>query len=177
MWRSQSSVGEENNIQTDRTINIWPDSFGCKSSKYKIICQSWWVLDKKIKKNFSLEWLIGPYHRMNYICMQAFKFLYTNFVWPVKLLKTQRGKGRQVGWEDCRADLAWRSVRGCKRFSRNPASKTQGLGSAEHKALWTPGEKEIVHINAYFIKKMCHAIRVYLVTRAEIIISEFLIYS
>lgn len=64
------------------------------------------------------------------------------FAWPVKLLKTQRGKAKQVGWADCRAGWGWRSARDCKQFSRNQASKTPGLGSAEHTALWTPGGRK-----------------------------------
>ena len=165
MWRSQSSVGEENNIQTGRTINIWPDSLAVNQANTK----SFASLGKFSYGTISQDELLFVCRHLNFSTQL--------FFWPVKLLKTQKGRGRQVGWEDCKADLAWHSARGCKRFSRNPASKTQGSGFAEHKALWTPGGNETVHINAYFMKTMCHANRVCLVTRAEIIINEFLIYS
>jgi len=63
-------------------------------------------------------------------------------VWPVKLLKTRRGKARPAGWAGCRAGWGWRSVRGCIRFSGNRASETPGLGSAERRSLWTPAERK-----------------------------------
>lgn len=86
-----------------------------------------------------------------FLC-RHFNFPTPLFVWPVKLLKTQRAKARQAGWADCKAGWGWRSVHGCKRFSRNQASKTPGLGSVERKALWTPGQrKRYTLINIFFV--------------------------
>lgn len=127
VWRTQSSVGEkrEQYIRTGKTINILPDFFGCKLSKYVVYVVATYDLTRQ---------------STSVLCLKILSC--SVFVWPVKLLKTQRGKARQAGWADCRAGWEWRSVRGCKRFSRNQASKTPGLGSAERKALWTPEERK-----------------------------------
>lgn len=74
------------------------------------------------------------------VSMPSFQFFF--FPWPVRLLKTQRVKATRVGWEDCKAGWGWRSAHGCKRSSRNQVSGTPRLGSAEHTALWTPGEQK-----------------------------------